>query len=528
MNLQQTIQKLLNAGITPTAVSYTRFSSDNQRDESIDAQQRAIRDFAKTNKIIITHEYVDRAKSATSDDREQFQQMIRDAGAHEFQFVIVHKLDRFSRNRADSFGYRVELKKQGVMLISVIEQFDSDTPEGAFMEGIIELMAEFYSKNLSREVMKGLKENALSAKFNGGKPPYGYDVNPETQKYIINEEEAAAVKLIFSMVAGHYSYGEILTKLHKDGYRTKLSNPFKRNSIYEILRNPRYTGKYIYMRVAPKDNLTQLRNNHSFNPDPIIVPDGIPVIIDQETFDQVQHILDTRKHKHKLHRSSYLLSGKITCGNCGSAYVGERLRRKSGSYYYSYRCANRKNKVGKQCDTGNVHCDYLDSAAIVMISNMVFNEQLIPMLLAKYNEAVARADSETTRAIAKISKKISGVDSAIANIITAIEVSGSTALIARLKDLETQRAELVQQQERLKEAAAVQSIDADQMSTLIARAKAMLSDKDNSATQRLIDMFIEGVEVFNDRIDIKINAAPFISKSNYTRFIESIPRHPLK
>lgn len=181
-----------------------------------------------------------------------------------------------------------------------------------------------------------------------------------------------------------------------------------------------------------------------------------------------------------------------------------------------------------KCTTGNVHCDYLDSAVIVIISNMVFNEQLVPSLLAKYNEAVAKADSETTQSITKISKKISGVDNAIANIINAIERSGSTALLSRLKDLESQKAELTQKKEQLKESAAVQSIDADLMRTLIARAKALLSDKDNSATQRLVDMFIEGVEIFSDRIDIKINAAPFISKSNYTRFIESIPRHPLK
>ena len=173
MLLADVVNRLRRQGVMPKAVLYARFSSDNQREASIDAQVRAIRQFADASGIIIVREYVDMARSATSDDRAEFQRMIKDAGRGEFNFVIVHKLDRFARNRSDAVGYRVELARKGVMLTSVLENYDSDTPEGALMEGLSELLAEFYSRNLSREIKKGQKENALSAKHKGGTPPLG-------------------------------------------------------------------------------------------------------------------------------------------------------------------------------------------------------------------------------------------------------------------------------------------------------------------------------------------------------------------
>ena len=113
-----------------------------------------------------------------------------------------------------------------------------------------------------------------------------------------NEEEAAAVRLIFEMTQNHYPYQEIIDRLHANGYRTKIGNYFQRNSLYEILRNPRYAGTYVYFRVASADYITKTRNNHLYNSEPIIVPNGIPAIITQKLFDNVQKILDNRKNKH--------------------------------------------------------------------------------------------------------------------------------------------------------------------------------------------------------------------------------------
>ena len=177
---------------------YARYSSDNQRSESIDAQIRAMRAYCQHHNYIIVETYIDEAKSATTDKRPSFQQMIKDSENKTFDILLVHKLDRFARNRYDSAIYKRELKKNNVLVYSVIENLDS-SPESIMMESVLEGMSEYYSKNLARETMKGMKETALQCKHTGGTAPLGYDVDPITRKLVINEYEAESVRIIFDM-----------------------------------------------------------------------------------------------------------------------------------------------------------------------------------------------------------------------------------------------------------------------------------------------------------------------------------------
>ena len=133
------------------AVAYCRFSSENQRDGySIEAQLFAIKEFCNKENFELVGEYIDEAKSATTDDRKNFQRMIQDSEKHQFDYIIIHKLDRFSRNRYDFAFYKKILKDNGVKVISVLEKLD-DTPETIILESVLEGMAEYYSSNLSRE-----------------------------------------------------------------------------------------------------------------------------------------------------------------------------------------------------------------------------------------------------------------------------------------------------------------------------------------------------------------------------------------
>ena len=125
----------------PKVALYARFSSDNQRSESIDAQVRAMSNFCKQNHWQIVATYTDEARSATTDNRPQFQQMISDSSKGIFEIVLVHKLDRFSRDRYDSAIYKKRLKKNNVRLCSVLERMD-DSPESIMMESVLEGMAD--------------------------------------------------------------------------------------------------------------------------------------------------------------------------------------------------------------------------------------------------------------------------------------------------------------------------------------------------------------------------------------------------
>ena len=151
-------------------VAYARYSSDNQREESITAQLRAINEWAKNNGHIIVKEYIDEAFSARTDNRPNFLKMIEDSQTEKWDGIVVHKLDRFSRNRYNSAIYKKTLKDNGKKLFSVLERLD-DSPESIILESMLEGLSEYYSVNLAREVKKGLKENALDCRHNGGTPP---------------------------------------------------------------------------------------------------------------------------------------------------------------------------------------------------------------------------------------------------------------------------------------------------------------------------------------------------------------------
>lgn len=147
-------------------IIYARYSSDSQREESIEGQIRECTEYAKYNGITIIGTYIDRALSAKTDNRPEFQRMIRDSAKHIFNVVIVWKLDRFARNRYDSAHYKRILSKNGVKVISAKENI-SEGPEGIILESMLEGYAEYYSAELSEKIHRGQKENALKGKNNG-------------------------------------------------------------------------------------------------------------------------------------------------------------------------------------------------------------------------------------------------------------------------------------------------------------------------------------------------------------------------
>ena len=158
------------------AVIYARYSSDNQREESIEGQLRECKEYAEKNDMLIVDTYIDRALSAKTDNRPEFQRMIKDSTSGLFDIILVWKLDRFARNRYDSAYYKAQLKKNGVRVISAKETI-SDGPEGIILESMLEGYAEYYSAELSQKIIRGMTENTLNAKFNGGCKTFGYIID---------------------------------------------------------------------------------------------------------------------------------------------------------------------------------------------------------------------------------------------------------------------------------------------------------------------------------------------------------------
>lgn len=254
-----------------TAVIYARYSSSSQREESIAGQLRECRQYAERHDMTVIHEYTDSALTGTTDKRPSFQQMISDSETKSFQAVIVWKLDRFARNRYDSAMYRNILKKNGVKVISAMENI-SDSPEGIILEGLMESLAEYYSANLSENIKRGLYDSALERKVLST-TLFGYQKTSDG-KYEPHPVTAPVVKQIFSDFANGKPYMQIVDELNSAGYLTGRNMPFSKNSLRYILRNEKYIGVYRY-----KD---------------IIDPHGIPPIIDKALFNRVQKELKRR------------------------------------------------------------------------------------------------------------------------------------------------------------------------------------------------------------------------------------------
>ena len=161
-----------------TAVIYARYSSDNQREESIEGQIRECTAYAEKNGITVVKHYIDRALSAKTDNRPDFQQMIKDSEKRLFDIVLVWKLDRFARNRYDSAHYEYQLERNHVKLVSATEPI-SDSPAGIMVKSMLTGMAEYYSAELSEKVVRGMTENVLKGKYNGGTIPIGFKVDEE-------------------------------------------------------------------------------------------------------------------------------------------------------------------------------------------------------------------------------------------------------------------------------------------------------------------------------------------------------------
>ncbi|MEG0830662.1 MAG: recombinase family protein [Anaerovoracaceae bacterium] len=317
---------------------YARFSSDMQREESIDAQVRACKEFAEHNSIDIVKIYADKAVSAKTDKRPEFQKMIKDSA--NYDVVLVHKYNRFARRMIDHLIYEDKLTKNSCDLIAVVENFGSGK-ESIITKAVIRAMSEYYIADLSDEVRKGHKENALKALHNGGYAPFGYDI--VDGNHVINEFEAQFVRKMFDCAYRKIGYKDLIEEMAAAGVKGKRGKQIKYPSIYEILHNEKYTGTYVYDTESSKTDRRAKKNA-------IRIDDAIPQIIPREIWEKVQEYMDKRKISGKT--TDYLCKGMVYC-ECGNKMTGHiAKKRKESPYFY----------CNKRCGVGSIKMEIVDNA----------------------------------------------------------------------------------------------------------------------------------------------------------------------
>jgi len=197
-----------------TAVIYARYSCDNQTEQSIEGQLRVCHDYAERNGILIVETYIDRAMTGTNDMRPDFQRMMKDSGKRQWNYVLVYKLDRFSRNKYEATVHKNTLKNNGVKVLSAMENIP-DTPEGIILESLLEGMNQYYSAELSQKVKRGMYETRRKGNFQGGILPYGY--KSEGKKIVIDPERAEAVQFMYEQFSLGVCVRAIINKLTARG-----------------------------------------------------------------------------------------------------------------------------------------------------------------------------------------------------------------------------------------------------------------------------------------------------------------------
>jgi len=461
------------------AVIYARYSSDNQREESIEGQLRECKEYADQNGITVVRTYIDRALSAKTDSRPQFQQMIHDSATHTFEAVLVWKLDRFSRNRYDSAHYKRILKNNRVHVVSVTEPI-SNTPEGIMLESLLEGMAEYYSAELAEKVSRGHKENALKAKFNGGPVPLGYRIDSE-HHYQIDPNTAPVVQEAFHRYAAGESIRSIIESLNARGIRNSRGNPFTKNSFQTLLKNRRYLGEYRY-----KDT---------------VIPDAIPAIIDPDCFDAVQRRCEIHRQApaHNKADIHYLLTTKLFCGKCGTMMAGESGRSHTGTVHCYYKCGTRKRSGKEVCSLKPVRKEPLEQFVVQTALEKVLNDRVIDLLADKLLEYQSK---ENTR-LPVLQAELKEVKRRIDNLVAAIEQGILTpATKARMEELEQQREALETGilQERIEKP----PITREQILFWFDQFRHG-DPADIAFQEKVIDCFVNSIYLFDDRIVVNFN-----------------------
>lgn len=503
---EQDIQNILNKAqsdlnVKIKACGYCRFSSDHQREESIEAQQRIINEYAERNGYEIVEWYIDRAYSGKTVNRPDFQRMLDDVASGDcvFKAVIIHKMDRFSRNAVDAMKYKDFLHDCGIDLVSTVEKIKDD-PHGKLLYGIMSTINQYYSDNLSGEVMKGMLENAYKKKWNGGTPPLGYNV--VNQELVINESEAVIVRKIFEMTAEGYGYNTVIKELNRCGYRTKPGNPFGKNSLYDLLKNEKYKGVYIYNKRS-KRNSQNKRNSRKLKDESEIVKheNGCPAIVTKELWEKAN---TARKISAKIStnaKTDYLLSGLIYCGECGAKMHGNR--RKSGANgYNTYRCNKQANQL--TCTCREIRADILEELVINSLVDHFFNPKVVDIITVDINDKIHEALSEDREDIRLAKNSLNGLKLSRNNLADAIAKTGfNQTLVDKMKSIEEQIAEyenIIAEDNKTKSEIKVTQEDVlEKINDLKAQ---MLNPKNVEQTKLLLQSYIEKIVVDNNSVKV--------------------------
>lgn len=462
-----------------TAVAYARYSSAGQRDVSIEQQLQDIYAYASREGYHIVHDYADHARSGykNTQNRTAFQQLMAAAKNGTFDTVLVWKVDRFGRSREDAATYKGQLRRSGVKVIYVMEPIPEGSA-GVLLEGMLEATAEWYSKTLSENVLRGMNDNAQKCLHNGVRV-YGYSLGADGH-YAIDPSEAAVVRYMFNQYRAGYSAASIQRDLAAQGIINQRGHAFTTTTILSALANERYIGVYHWGDIR--------------------IPDGMPAIITASDFEEAQTMRGKTARHIEQGAIDYLLTGKAFCGHCGAAMIGDSGTSRTGERHYYYTC--QAHKARKGCDKKSLKKEYLEDLVIDFLLDHVLQDPEIERIAAAVMDAQQKEMKNSP--LAAMEEEIASVNKQINNINNAIAAGiWSSSTVVKLRDLEATAEELKKSADVLRYSQS-QLLDHDRV-VFFLRHIAKRDRSDPDARKYLIRTFVNAVYVFDDYIKLVIN-----------------------
>ncbi len=371
--------------------------------------------------------------------------------------------------------------------------------------------------------MKGLMENALSAKHTGGKPALGYDVGIDG-KYIINEKEAIIIKTIFKLYLEGKGYGQILNVLHEKGWKTKTGRPFSKSALYHLLRNESYKGVYTFNKDKSRNKFSNSLAADAEN-EVVRIEGGMPAIISQADFDEVQKLLSYNKLSGGAQKAKepYLLTGIAVCGECGSPMQGNsRTGGNTDKMYRSYRCGCKVNK--KLCKNKEIRKNLIEEFVLDQLERVVLNERMVPQMVKALNEKIAETKRSSKAEIKEVEKKLKKVEEQIDKIVEIImEGVGISSFKEKLTKLEKEKEELQARYDKLNEINTnqqIQEVTEQEVMGLIKKVKEYVLTRNIPQCKQFIRDYVKQVKVYESHIEVIFNVA--FSMGRYIEFTEEV------
>lgn len=352
---------------------YIRVSTTYQVDkDSLPMQRKDLIAYSELILGIPDYEiFEDAGYSGKNTDRPAFQQMMSRIRQLEFSHVLVWKIDRISRNLLDFSEMYKELRRLRVVFVSKNEQFDTSTAMGEAMLKIILVFAELERNMTSERVTATMISRAANGQWNGGRIPFGYNYDPETEAFSINEDEAAICRLIRDDYLKHRSLVHTSRMLNEQGYSTHSGAEWSPTTVMIIVKSPFYTGTYRYNRYHGTENRTE-------NPPDewVIVPDHHPAIFTLEEHEAMTALLSENSRqrnspgKQRLANRVYVFGGLCYCGKCGSKLVTTPGRIQADGYETAVHSCPKRRRT-KDCDNPSVNDLLIGEFAINYVLNVL-------------------------------------------------------------------------------------------------------------------------------------------------------------